>query len=224
MVVKVYDQRRLDSQRQTFKVTFPIDLDSDSVTAWIRAISGTLRMTSSRVSGVPTLGFEVWATNEGIIHRLKIPWQHADYVIKQLQSLVPGIRVEPDPHPPRRRWTTAVEVGLTHSARPLRIYNAADVATSLLASMQALKEGETVLMQWVITPAVPQHLPIYQQAHSDTFHVKALSNGTLANRDEVKERREKLSEPNVMAVLRIAGLAETPGRAQHLVMHVRHAL
>jgi hypothetical protein len=224
MAFKVLDQQRRDRQRRTFKVTFPLDLDSESVTAWIRVISGTLRMTSSRLSGVPTIGFEVWANNKGITHRLKIPWQHADYVIKQLQSLVPGIRVEPDPNPPRRRWTTAVEVGLTHSGRPLRIYSPVDVATSLLASMQALKEGETVMMQWVITPAVPQHAPIYQQSHSDTFHVKALSNGTLANRDEIRERREKLSEPNVMAVLRLAGLAETPARARHLVSHVRHAL
>jgi hypothetical protein len=144
---------------------------------------------------------------------MKVPWQYADFIIAQLRSLVPGIRVVPDPDPPRRRWTQAVEVGLTRSGRPLRIYSAPDTAASLLASLQALETGEMVLMQWVITPAVPQHLPIYQQSHSDSFHVKALSNGTLANRDEIKDRREKLAEPNMLAVLRVASLAGTPGRA-----------
>ena len=69
---------------------------------------------------------------------------------------------------PRRDWTRSVEVGLTNSSRPLRIFSAADMSASLLAAMQAMDAGEEMVMQWVVTPAVPRHKPVYKQAHSDT--------------------------------------------------------
>lgn len=223
-MVKTLDQKRRDHERKTYRLTFPSELSEDTVTAWIRAISGTLRFSSSRLVGVPTIGFELWATNDGLVHRLKIPWQHADYVISQLRSLVPGIRVTPEDEWPHRKWVKAVEVGLTHSGRPLRIYSPADMASSLLASVQALQADETVMVQWVVTPSVPVHPPIYKQAQTDTLGLRVLSTGTMANRDEVRARREKLAEPNVLAVLRVASVAKTPVRAEHLIHRVRASL
>lgn len=224
LMVKQLDQQQRDAQRKTYRLSFPSQLDADSVTAWVRAISGTLRYGSTRLTGVPTVAFEMWGSSEGITHRLKVPWQHADYVIAQLRSLVPGIRVTPEEERPRHRWTRAVEVGMTNSSRPLRIYSAADMAASLLASVQALEAGETVLMQWVATPAVPARLPVYKEAHTDHLSLRMMTHGALANRDEVRERREKLSEPNVQAVLRLAAVAGTNARADHLIYRMRASL
>src|SRR3954469_3478555 len=224
VLVRHLDQQDRDRQRLTYKIAFPHELTEESVTAWIRSISGTLRGSSMRFTGTPTIGFEVWASSAGIVHRLKVPWQHADYVISQLRALVPGIRVTPEDKYPRRNWTRSVEVGLTNSSRPLRIYSAADMAASLLAAMQAMDTGEEMIYQWAATPAIPRHKPIYKQAHSDTPNMRYLTHGSLASRDEINERRDKLDEPNMLAVLRVGALASTPVRADHLIYRLRAAL
>lgn len=224
LVAKHYSQVERDRNRRTYRLHFPAELSGDSVISWMRSISGTLRVSRSRVNGMPTVAFELWATSEGLVHRMKVPWQHADYVIAQLRSLVPGIRVTPEDEFPHRLWTRSVEVGLTHSSRQLRIYSATDVAASLLASVQALEKGETVLIQWVITPAIPKHLPVYKEARSDRLSPRVVVNGDMANRDEVSDRRGKLEEPNVMAVLRVGATASTKVRADHLIYRVRASM
>src|SRR4051812_46823724 len=189
VLVRHLDQQDRDRQRLTYKIAFPHELTEESVTAWIRSISGTLRGSSMRFTGTPTIGFEVWASSAGIVHRLKVPWQHADYVISQLRALVPGVRVTPEEEWPRRNWTRSVEVGLTNSSRPLRIKSAADLSASLLAAMQAMDAGEEMIIQWVVTPAIPKHKPIYRETRSDMISARHLTHGNLASRDEVTERR-----------------------------------
>ena len=77
----------------------------------------------------------------------------------QLLSLVPGIRYSPEDHPPSHDWKCLVEIGETDPSRSLRIPSPEYLSSSLLASVQALGEGEALLMQWVVTSAVPQRLP-----------------------------------------------------------------
>lgn len=223
-MIKAFDQRSRDKNRATYRLGFPADLDAVRVAAWVRSISGTLRGSRTRLFGVQTIAFEMWASDQGIVHRIKVPWQHADYVISQLRSLVPGIRVMPEEEYPREDWTRTVEVGLTNSSRQLRIFTASDMSTSLLAAVHPLHKGEKMLVQWVMTPAMPAHKPIYKLAKSDEVTVENILTGRLANRDEVNDRREKLEEPNLMAVLRVAAVATTDERADHLIHNVRAAL
>lgn len=224
LLVKQSDQQVRDRDRKTYQLAFPSDLDADRVAAWLRSISGTLRTGPTRLFGTPTIVFELWATNRGITHRLKVPWQHADFIVAQLRSLVPGIRVTPEDEWPTRTWTRAIEARLTNTSRQLRIHSATDMAASLLASVQALGEKETILMQWVVSPAVPTPPPVYQKAKTHQLRVQNLWNGTLASQDEVNDRRDKLSEPNLLAVLRIAAQANTAERADHLLYRVKASL
>ena len=224
LAIKHFDQASRDRQRKTYKLAFPSDLEAERVSAWIRSISGTLKTGSFRFLGAPTVAFETWASGRGIQHRLKVPWQHADYVVSQLRSLVPGVRVTPEDDWPAWKWTRAVEVGLTQTTRTLRIFEPADVAGSLLASIQTLQDGEVLLMQWVVTPATPQHLPIHNEARSHSVGLHNLFKGTMASRDEVNDRRDKLGEPNMLAVLRVAAVASTDEKAAHLIQRVRHSL
>src|SRR4051794_6716610 len=151
LIVQKLDQRDRDRQRLSYIVLCPGDLSADSINEWMWAISGRTQG-GARFTGVHTIAFEVWATRDGITHRLKVPWQQAESVIPQLQGLVPGIRVTPDYDPPRMKWTRAVELGLTNPGRPLRIDSAERVSISLLKSIDRLEAGETVMMQWVVTP------------------------------------------------------------------------
>lgn len=224
VLVKFLDQQQRDKQRKTYKLAFPADLDEERIVAWLRSVSGTLRGRSLRFAGSPTLAFEVWATPHGIEHRIKVPWQHAPFVIAQLRSHVPGLRYEEDTTRPHTLWTSAIEVGLSHGSRQLRIYSGADMATSLLASMQALEEGEVVMMQIVVTPTIPSHKPVYKQTKTDLHSIKSLRGDSLANRDEINDRRGKLEEPNMLGVLRIGAVAGSEARAGHLVARVKAAL
>lgn len=225
VLVKTFDQNQRDRNRKTYRLHFPAQLDEACAVAWIRSISGTLRASKPNLVGAPTLAFEMWATSEGIRHRIKVPWQHADYIVSQLRSLVPGIRVEPEEEFPRRIWTRAVEVGLTHTARPLRILSVPDVSTSLLASVQGIDAEEAVVVQWVITPAIPTPKPVHLRTSTNQVNLRTVLTGSnLANRDEVNDRRAKLDEPNVMAVLRIGAAARTNERADHLIYRVRASL
>ena len=224
-LVKVLDQRTRDRQRKTYRLAFPSDLDAERVLSWVRAFSGTLRGPRFQFTGAPSLCFEMWATNEGIVHRLKVPWQHVEYILPQLHSLVPGIHVTPeDNYPYNKHWTRAVEAKLTSTSRTLRIYSPVDTSASLLASVAALEPGETVLLQWVVTPTPPKAAPIPDDATSHKTNLWTVLNGNQANRDEVADRRKKLEEPNLVAVLRVAAIAETPVRADQLIHRVRASL
>ena len=203
--MKQRDQMRQDYERRSYTLSFPAGLSTDQVLAWVQSISGALRSAPRRLGGNPTLVFELWATDRGITHRLKAPWQHADYVMSQLLSLVPGIRYSPEDHPPSHDWKCIVEIGETDPSRSLRIRSPEYLSSSLLASVQALGEGEALLMQWVVTPAVPQRLPSEHKSFpASHWSYRLLTGEIAADQDEVKDRRAKLSEPNFLGVLRLA--------------------
>lgn len=223
-VGKALDQEYRDRNRKSYRLVFPADMSADQVVAWLRAMSGTLRSKHFLVSGSPTVVFEMWATQEGISHILKVPWQHADYIINEMRSHLPAVRYSPEKEFPRRVWTRAVELGLRHSSRRLSIPVPADLSASLLGSVQPVDKHETIVMQWVVTPAIPLAPPVHKQAASTQAPWQMLLNGNEAGHDEVNDRRAKLDEPNFMGVLRIGAVATTRDRADHLLFRVRAAL
>lgn len=173
----------------------------------------------------PTIGFELWADSDGLTHRLHVPGRYADYVVTQLRSLVAGTRVTPEAVQPGPAWTRAVEVGIRGSRLPLRIYSLPDVAASMLASVQLLGQQEVLLVQWVMTPALPTRPPQqYRAPARPASRLDALLLGGGPNRDVVNERHRKLEEPNLLAVLRVAVFANSPNRADQLVARLRAAL
>lgn len=224
--LKFKSQRTYDDDRKTYLITFPTDLAQDRVEAWMRAISGTLNNGIARITGTPTVTFETWATDTGIAHRLKVPWQSGDYIASQLRSLIPGISVEEDETRPRLKWTRAIELGMRSPSRQLRISNHADLAASLLSSVGELKPGEVVVLQWVLTPAPQQRVPARDNnpTSNDFTFTAALMGNRRASRDEIEDRRNKLDEQNLQGIGRIAAYAETEPRATHLVHRVEQSL
>lgn len=223
-MAKSSSQKSRDGGRKTYKLRFPHELDAERVCAWVRSVSGTLRSSSTRFTGVPTLTFETWADDKSITHLIKVPWQHDTYVVGQLRALVPGIHVTLEEEHPREKWTRTVEVGLTASSRQLQIYSPADMSTSLLAAVDKLGKNEKMIVQWTLTPAVPSHKPVHNVSKSHEINANTIFGSRQASRDEINDRREKLEEPNMMGVLRVGALASTPVRADHLIHQVRAAL
>lgn len=207
-----------DRQRVTYHLTFPADLDHQRIVAWLRAISRSLRVSRYGLTDAQSMAFEVIASDQGISHRIRVPRSKADDIIPQLRALIPGVSATPEEWPGTFKWTRAVEVGETNKSRPLRIPNTQDTATSILASLQPLKAGEAVTIQWVVTPARHQPLPHTKSETNEFSWWRAIA---PANDDEIKERRAKLEEPNVMCVLRVAASAKTEQGAERLIARVR---
>ena len=215
------------SDRLTFRLTFPSNLDPDHVLTWLRAISGTRQSGINRLFNLSSMAFEVWATDRGIMHRLHIPRAHVDFVVPQLRSLIPGLTVTPETEELEHQWTTAVELGHTNPSRTLSIPNAGSLSTSLLTSMQGLGPREALILQWVVSPAAKEHLPSTSRpVRSEHFSVvgRLIGSGLEASKDEVADRRAKLGEPNFLAVLRVAAKAADPRRADALIGRLRHSL
>lgn len=221
-MLKFKSQSDLDADRKTYVLTFPQDLAEDRVQAWLRSVSGTLHAKPSLLDGIPTIVFETWSTAAGIEHRIKVPWQHADDIMSQLRTHLRGLRYEPATLFPRHEWTYAVEIGESNPERSLRIHNSNDTAASILTSIGQLKNDEALVMQWVVAPSKPQRLP-EDGAKTAAFSYKGLLGIPVASKDELTDRRNKLSEANYNAVLRVAAKAETQPRAEKLISNVRSA-
>lgn len=217
--VKVLNQRERDHRRTGYILNFPPDLDPDRVLAFLRATSRTLSPSPFNLTASQTMVFEVMATDAGIVHRLRVPWQKEDDIIPQLRALAPGVSATPDTTRPDLDWTYAVEIGSTNKGRPFSIPSPKDISASVLASIQPLKEGEAVLIQWVITRAPNQKMPEPGQRSAEFHWLDAIT--PHKSTDEVSERRAKLSEPNVVGVLRVASRANTTARAKHLIDRIK---
>ncbi|HEX3781434.1 MAG TPA: type IV secretion system DNA-binding domain-containing protein [Pseudonocardiaceae bacterium] len=202
---------------RTYRLTFPAGLQVTQVHAWLRAVGGTLRSPRQRDG---RLALELHADDRGLVHRLVVPVRHADYVVAQLRSLVPGVRVVPETAKGNQIWTTAVELRLTHLDRRLYVASAEQVSTSLLASVQGLGVHDAVMVQFIITPAATGKPPASRgRARSSRWHVASLLDDRPEN-DGITDRRHKLDEPNYLVALRLAVQADTEERAVHLLARV----
>lgn len=232
VLVRSNDQRQRDKNMRAYKLAFPADLEVERVVAWLHTISGSLRSRFPMLQGTPTIVFELWSTPAGFQYWLLVPWQYgggqgeqADYIISQLRGMVPGINVAHDPDHPRRRWSKAVEIGMRVPTRQLSIGTPSDVSHSLLNALTSINENETIVVQWVVTPATRTHKPIHGEAPTHHRSLKnAVTGNVLANKDEVNDRRDKLDEPNMQAVLRIGATAPTSERAKHLIFNVKRSM
>lgn len=80
-----------------YVLRFPAELAADQALAWLHALSGLLPGHLGRFFGVPTVVFELRASAaRGFEYRLLVPRSRADYVVGQLRTAVPGIRVTPE--------------------------------------------------------------------------------------------------------------------------------
>lgn len=218
MTLRVSDQHRRDHNRKTYRLTFPMDMSHEQVVAWIRSIAGGLRPT--KLGSKPTIAFELWSTSTGIFWRIKVPWQEADTILTPLIAHIPGVTYTPEEEWPERPWTRAVELSLKHKVRSLSIVQPEEVAKTILANIQPLEGREAIIVQWVVSPLPPQTMPVMGKTKRASFGF----GDNMASADEVRERREKLSVPNLAGVLRIATYSETIDRADHLIHRVKVAL
>jgi hypothetical protein len=233
----------------SYTLVFPTELDADQVTAWLHSLSGLLPGGLGRLWGVPTVVLELRASaQQGFEYRLIVPQSRADYVVGQLRAQLPGVRVTPELEMGKNAfedsdkkttatekdaaitvsssdWTRVVELGMRKLERSLRV-EPVTLVGSLLASLQgfALHRGETLLMQWIIRPAVPERPPEQQSTRPVRAGSFLMPLPHVPLKDTLADQRVKLAAVNFLACLRIGVQTGSEARAGQLLGGVQAAL
>ena len=223
LTMRKIDQEQRNRKRVTNLIGgLPSDYDFKQATLQMESLAGTLRAIPTPWKGDNSIVFELWSTAQGIQHYIRTPYRHAAYVAAQLQRQ--GLRLEDVEDRPHRKWTYAVELRLTNSGQPLRITDGADVSHRILSAAQAeLGENEVTMVQLVANFRPPRTPPSRTGAKSQRSTASMLLSGTEASKDEVAGLRKKAAEANVMVTMRLATVAGTLTKAEHLAQNVRHA-
>ena len=79
------NQVQRDTNRTSYVLAFPSDLEPEQITAWLRSISETLFKRTTTFNR-ETLVFETWANSREIIHRLLVSDDVAEHVTQQLRT------------------------------------------------------------------------------------------------------------------------------------------
>jgi hypothetical protein len=189
-------------------IQFPRSVTEHQLVAFCRGLSG-LRAPwwRSLFAGQPVIRFELHASEEGIAHFLWLPARARDYVLGQLRVSIPGARVEPA-DPGSAMVVDAIELRVTGLDAPLRTDSATESSAAILATLQPLREGETVVIQWLISP--DRFRPGFNA-------FDRLLGREPASGDVLRAQREKRSEPAFAATVRIGASAPTVDRTRHLV-------
>jgi hypothetical protein len=224
-LVKLMDQVARDRKRKTYRLNHPADLSPEGSLTFQRSISGTLRGGKLNLTGAPGLAYETFASSTEITHRFKVPYGHEPYIIPQLR--LTGINATPEDEFKDRDWIAGVELGVKNTSHQLRIFDIADVSTSILSALQAFQPDEALIIQIIATPAPPTKLPekgdATHQINWNGIWTHGILAKTEASKDEIKDRREKLEEPNFNVVIRIAASAKTKAAAAALVSRIQMA-
>ncbi|NQD39951.1 type IV secretion system DNA-binding domain-containing protein [Glutamicibacter halophytocola] len=216
--MKIKSQRQFDLERQTYLLRFPADLAADRVAALLRVLASGIRPGITRFMGVETIVFETRSNGAGITHRMIVPRPLAERITAQVRHHLPGVIIELDRTRTRPHWDDVIEVGMSNGSRQLSFNNATDLSTALLtAASQAMNQDEELVLQWVLSPSAFERFPSKEMpVASNGFGLVSSLLQETASREEVEDRRAKLSEANFLAIGRIASVAKSRTRARYL--------
>lgn len=228
--VRLMDQKSKDKNRKTYKLFFPGEFTADMVIAALRGLTGSLRQRSKILDGYPTIAFELRTTKEGHAWYIRAPWGHEPEIQRSLRAQIPGLTIQAVSPPPPTAWTAAVEVAMTNMDRPLSIgtqpgMRPVDELVRDLLNAGPFADGEMLIVQIIATPAPTTKKPLPHEATStDSYLVKAMRGTLKADRDEVSERRDKITEKNFLVSMRIGAVAETKAKAHKIINAITSAV
>jgi hypothetical protein len=143
--IYLHEHRRDAAMRESrvaLAVRFPAAIEPSAAQSALAGLSG--------LSHVQELVTEVAATQAGITHRLLVPADVRDGLLRTLASALPGIRTSERDHPTGRA-TLALRIFVPTPAL-LRTDEAEAASRSLLHSLAALDASEQVVIRWALRP------------------------------------------------------------------------
>jgi len=213
--IRAAQQHQFENEWACFDLLFPYDLQSNDTLALMRCLSGLIPPADKQIFGRHAFVFEVLADAHGIRHRVRLPQLHSKQILAQMQVLLPSVHITAsDPaHALPFPVTAGVELGISGSLVPLRIPLAEALTSSLLASLQPIRNGEGLVLQWVISPHSPVAVPRPKRSFlpkSAPLWARAIAapfGGKNYTTDQLINAKQKLSEPLFAAACRIGAHA-----------------
>lgn len=203
-----------ETERTVYRIRFPRGISPEQVVAFLSTLPPARR---GHLVPPSPLVLDVVATAEGVVHTLTVYSDHAEQIVAQLQGALPGLRLEvsTDEAPEVSRV-----IGLRGRSRifPLATARAEATATAVLASLQPLRQGEVIRLQWVLSGSV---VPTMAHRQDDK---RWLDHGGVADGEQLRGLRNKQSELLLNACCRIGVQADGPVRSGQLIRRVRAGL
>jgi hypothetical protein len=141
-------------RRELFRLTFPRGVEPSQVVAALRSVQGLTPGFPDRLIVTRALTIEAIATASGIVHSLGVPAGKGDLVIGQLRAAIPGLRAVREEAALDRHADQACELSAIGTGS-LRTETIPESNAALLATLQPLKAGEAVIVQWALGPTEP---------------------------------------------------------------------
>ncbi len=217
---------RASEGSRTFQLQFPRETSADDVTTFLAGLSAGRPPLLLRWLQAPTVVFETRATARLIDHLLIIPPAMRSVVLPHLRAAMPNVRFEEIEAPPQHNPRTGIELATSTAHRPLRVDRSAATSSALLSALQPLRDGEEIVVQWLVTPApIPQPPRLATGSDSSGRDLPALSDGyeLLPHAEALRAERSKQAEPLFACVGRLAISAADDRRARYLLSRVRSA-
>jgi len=219
--VRIKEASRWRNSLVQYNLTFPRDLDPESVGAFITGLSGLVAPRYLRPLAQRAVIFELDATSRGIEHRILMPAEAEEFVLGRKHGAMGQVNAERSETREFEVPDLAGELRLANSERPLRVDHPESLAASILASLQPLHSTERIVIQWIVSPVGPTSA---LQSQSRTGSRTLLPGVTHKVRDAETTRaaRAKRSTALFNATIRI-GVSAQPGRDRQLLRHVTGA-
>ena len=204
-----------------YELRFPRDLETEAVRAFVGALSGLLPPWWKRWLSTPVVILETVATNYGISHQLLVDQSHAHHVENMLQAHLPGVRYTPLDAVPPLEAIVGSSYRITTGDRALRV-DAPALSQALLTTLQPLRAGEQITVQWVLTPAGPV-APAGHGTSASPWWWPTGEDGKRQDGEAVSALKAKQSGPLLLGSARLAVQAADRAHARSLLHRVESA-
>ncbi|MBK8077590.1 MAG: type IV secretion system DNA-binding domain-containing protein [Kineosporiaceae bacterium] len=231
LTVRAGSRARFSEELVAYAVTFPRGTSPAQVADLLAGVSGLVAYRWQRPFSVRAIAWEVTATADGIIHHLLVRQIHAATVLSALRAAVPGARVAEDPSYQPPQVSLACQLGQRGAHRVLAEGATPRVAAALLSSLQPLRDGETIKVQWVLQPAgpsgaIPTATPARRSSNRGLLPQvieRAVSTPPM-DQAAVADWKRKHAAPVFIATGRVGVVAASTGRARSLRAQVLASL
>jgi hypothetical protein len=207
--------------RTWHQLQFPRDFATDGVLGFARSLAIRPRHGLLQISDPVIL--EAHGTAHSLQWRLGMSVRETPFVLAQLRTHVPGVRVapfEPIDDPPVR----ATELRLSSARRPVRSDTEMHIAASLLTALRHARGDEWIRLQLVIGPWLPRPLVKRNGIWQGAFGFERLRLRQPLDADDARALLQKYGEPLLGTVCRVGVSAQGAARQRQLIQGVVGAL
>jgi hypothetical protein len=214
-------RRRFEPPTDWYHLTWPREVDGDSVVAFFRHLAGDRR---SHV-----LALEVVASKGRLSYRLGIAGPHSQAVLAAVSSYLPGVAAKLIEQDVVRAPNAAWHLTVSASQRALRTTQLDEIARALTTSLASASTYHTVIFQWLLGPrlmstsAPSKGSPSPSTSWQDIMK-QAIGGASPLDADSQRSMKEKIEQPGFRAICRIGVDAPSPRMAQAVASRLLAAL